>query len=82
MHILLVALKILTRSFVHHNIISGGIGTRNPIFGYQESAKKIVALRQVEEGFSSFFAIIDDFSKCRTPKVLRNFGKIIKIGTK
>ena len=32
---------------------SDGLGTRNQIFGYLESAEKI-GLRQVKQGFSSF----------------------------
>ena len=35
--------------------ISGGTGNRNMIFGYPESVEKL-GLRQVEQGFSSFFA--------------------------
>ena len=31
--------------------------------------------RQIEQGFSSFFAIFHDFSKWRAPKALCNFEK-------
>ena len=40
---------------------SGGKGSRKPIFGYLESAE-----RWVEQGFFSFFAKFDDFSKFRS----------------
>ena len=59
-------------------LLSDGSGTqtRNRIFRYPESARKM-GLRQVEQGFSSFFAkifgIFDDFSKFHS--VWQKFGK-------
>ena len=50
--------------------------------GYQKSDFRVVprisrkmGWRQIEQGFSSFFAIFDDFSKLNALKVLRNFEK-------
>jgi len=39
-------------------------------------------LSHVEQGFSSFFAIFDDFAKWNKPKVLRNFEKSLKYNSK
>ena len=39
---------------------SGEMGTRNTGFGYMQDRGEM-CLRLVEQGFSSFFAIFDDF---------------------
>ena len=48
-------------------VISGGTGTRNPGFEYQQN--------RGEMSFLYIFAIFHDFSKWRTQKVLRNIEK-------
>ena len=54
---------------------SDEIGTLNPDFVYLQYHGDIMGLRKFEQGFSSFFAIFDDFSKWSMPKPLGNFGK-------
>ena len=62
--------SVLKKIYLHHwsGIVSGakvrnsdGLGTRNPGFG--AGAVGEMGLRQVVLGFSSLFAIFDDFSK-------------------
>ena len=49
---------------------SDGMGTLNPGFGYF-----INGFRQVKQGFSSIFAILDDFSKWNLFKYVETFDK-------
>ena len=41
---------------------NGGMGTRKLGIGYPQYCGEI-GVRQVEQGFTSFFAILDDYSK-------------------
>ena len=55
-------------------LISDGPGIRNWIFGYPGINRKM-SLMQDEPGFSSFFAIFDDFAKICSDLGLLHFEK-------
>ena len=44
-------------------VISGATGTQNSIFGQVPGIRQKMGRLKIEQGFSSFFAIFDDFSK-------------------
>ena len=53
-------------------LFSDGTGTRNPIFAYPQSLRKIMGEGKLNKAFLHFFAIFDDF-----PKFLSNFSTLI-----
>ena len=58
--------------------ISGRSDTRNARnlrFRFGKCGREKMGLRQVEQGFASFFAKFDDFSKWTVLKELENFEK-------
>ena len=46
------------------------------VSGFGSAEVKWVFKRQVEQGFSSFFGIFDDFSKWSVPKALLNNNQV------